>query len=79
MGGDPTDPSDDAGNAPTVTEDGTYLVFTYKRSDAAEADANTAIKVEYGSNLTGWTEAEDGVAGVVITVTDGVALRRPSR
>ena len=71
VGGDPTDPGDDAGLAPTGTTDGTYLVFTYQRTDAANDDANTAIKVEYGTDLQGWTEAGLTGDGVVIEVTPG--------
>ena len=58
VGGDPADGSDDAGNAPGISEDGTYLVFTYNRRDDANDDANTTITVEYGSGLDGWTPAE---------------------
>ena len=70
-GGDPTDSSDDAALAPTVSEDETYVSFTYLRTDAAAADANTTIAAEYGSDLVGWTAAEDLIDGVVIVVTDG--------
>ena len=71
VGGDPTDPSDDAGLAPTATTDSTYLVFAYKRTSAANSDPNTAIKVEYGTALAGWNDALDGVDSVVIEVTPG--------
>lgn len=70
VGGDPTDQSDDAGLAPTVSEDETYLIFTYLRTDVA-ANSNTIIAAEYGSDLEGWTDAQDQVDGVIITVTDG--------
>ncbi|MCH7228853.1 Ig-like domain-containing protein [Haloferula sp. A504] len=46
-----------------------YLVFTFNRDDAAEADSTTEISVEYGSDLAGWTTAVDSVDGVVITET----------
>ncbi len=71
LGGDPTDGSDDAGIAPTFdnTTDPDFFVFTYRRADDAAADANTSIKVEYGSDLVGWTEAVAG-ADIVITPTD---------
>ena len=72
VGGDPADGSDDAGNAPRVSEDGTYLVFTYNRRDDAKDDANTAITVEYGSGLDGWTPArKHSRPGVIITPTPG--------
>ena len=53
VGGDPTDGSDDASKAPTMdnTSDATYFIFSYRRSDAANVDANTAIAVQYGSDL----------------------------
>jgi len=72
VGGDPTLGSDDAGNTPTVdNSDPDDFIFTFKRRDAAEADGNTAIVVEYGSDLgvSGWTDAEHGTAGVSIDDT----------
>ncbi len=70
LGGDPTDGSDDAGIAPTFdNSDPNNFVFTFKRSDDAQADANTTIAVEYGSDLSGWTTATDGVEGVSIDDT----------
>lgn len=74
VGGDPTNPADDAGLAPTgaIDETGTYLVVTYQRTDAANDDGNTTIKVEYDTDLQGtWTEAQDGTDNVVVEVTDG--------
>lgn len=71
VGGDPTDPSDDAALAPTFdnTSDPDFFIFTYRRTEAAAADANTTIAVEYGSNLTDWTTAEDG-PNIVISVNE---------
>ena len=71
VGGNPTDGSDDAGLAPTFdhTSDPDFFIFTYRRTDAAAADADTTIAVEYSSNLTGWTTAVAG-ADIVITPTD---------
>jgi hypothetical protein len=71
VGGDPTDPNDDAGLAPTIdnTTDPDFFIFTYRRTDEAAADANTDIAVEYGSDLVGWTDAVAG-ADVEIDVTD---------
>ena len=68
LGGDPTDSGDDADIAPTFdnTSNPDFFIFTYRRADDAAADANTAIKVEYSSDLAGWTEA---VAGVDILIT----------
>jgi hypothetical protein len=60
LGGDPTDPGDDAGIAPTLDPtsdpDGKVLCI-FRRSNASNADANTAIAVQYGSDLDGWTSA----------------------
>ncbi|MDA0767043.1 MAG: hypothetical protein O3A92_09495 [Verrucomicrobia bacterium] len=70
VGGDPTDGSDDAGLAPTVdsTSDVTYLLYTYRLSDAAAADANTTVRTEYGTDLSSWNNnIDDGVADGVIT------------
>jgi autotransporter-associated beta strand protein len=46
-----------------------FLIFNYRRSDDALADSNTAMKVQYGSSLTGWTDATAS-ADVVITSFD---------
>jgi hypothetical protein len=75
LGGDPTDGSDDATIAPTFdnTTDPDFFIFTYRRADAAEADANTAIKMEYGSDLGGWTEAVAGADIIVTPDEDGAA------
>jgi alpha-glucosidase len=72
LGGDPTDGSDDADIAPTFdnTTDPDFFIFTYRRTDAAAADANTAIKVEYGSDLSGWAEAVAEENIVIITPDD---------
>ena len=60
------------GLLPTLNHsDPTYLIYTFERSDLASADPNTAITVEYGSNLTGWTTAVDDNDNVEIETTDG--------
>jgi len=63
-----TDATENAiGLLPTLdNSDPNNFVFTFDRSDVAEADATTTITVEYGSNLSGWTTAVDGVGGVGI-------------
>jgi autotransporter-associated beta strand protein len=67
VGGDPTLASDDAGKAPTFNNsDPNNFVFTYRRRDAAQADPNTAIAVQYSLNLNGWATATHGVDGVTI-------------
>jgi hypothetical protein len=48
------------------SSDPDHFVFTFQRGDEAHADANTTITVEYGSDLSGWTTATDGVDGVDI-------------
>ena len=75
LGGDPTDASDDASIAPTLdNSDADFFKFSYRLTDEAAADGNTAIKVEYGSDLVGWTEAIDDATDVIITTTpDGAA------
>jgi autotransporter-associated beta strand protein len=68
IGGDPSGPgSDSSGLLPTAAVDATYLTITYRRTD--ESSGYNPF-IEYGSNLTGWTEAEGGVDGVVINETD---------
>lgn len=61
------------GLLPTLdnSSDPTYLIFEFDRSDAAFADPNTAITVEYGSTLAGWTTAVDDDDNVDIIVTPG--------
>jgi autotransporter-associated beta strand protein len=68
IGGDPSEPGS-ASNAllPTVTVDATYLNFVFRRTDAS---ADYDPFVEYGSNLSGWTEAAAGVDGVVVNKDD---------
>jgi hypothetical protein len=74
VGGDPTKGGDDAGLAPicdTTTDPNGKFLFTYRRSAAASADANTTITVEYGSNLTGWTNAaHQGTGASDITISE---------
>ncbi len=58
IGGDPSGPGSDS-NAllPTVTIDATALHFTFRRTDAS---AGSNPIVQYGSSLTGWTDAQPG-------------------
>ena len=53
------------------TTDPTYLRFTFNRSDAANDDPNTAITVQYGNDLVGWTTAVDDNDNVEIEVAPG--------
>ncbi|QTN33652.1 hypothetical protein HZ994_15485 [Akkermansiaceae bacterium] len=72
VGGNPTDGNDDPGLAPTIdnTTDPDFLIFTFRRTDAANADANTAIAVEHGTGLSGWTDAVHDGTNVIIETTD---------
>lgn len=60
LGGDPTDPTDDASIRPTIDHtsdpDG-KLLFTFRRSTQAHEDPDTTIQVEYAIDLVGWTVA----------------------
>lgn len=68
IGGDPSGPgSGSTGSLPTVSLDGTYLLFTFRRTNDS---AYLQPYVEYGSTLAGWTKAQDGTNGVIVTVTE---------
>ena len=60
------------GLLPTLdnTSDPTYVIFSFNRSDDAQADTKTAISVEYGTDLETWTTAVDDNDNVEIEVTD---------
>jgi autotransporter-associated beta strand protein len=51
------------------TTDPDFFIFTYRRDDEAGTDPKTTIKVEYGSDLAGWTPAVAG-ADIIITPAD---------
>ncbi|MCH7226885.1 sialate O-acetylesterase [Haloferula sp. A504] len=73
VGGDPTDGSDDMGKAPGFdnTTDPDKFLFVFRRSDLANADPNTTIAVEYGSNLSGWTTAaHEGTDPTQISISE---------
>ncbi len=73
LGGDPTDPSDDATIIPTIdaiSDPDGKLLFTFRRTAEAAADENTTITVEYGNDLVGWTTAThqgNGVGDITVT------------
>ncbi len=73
LGGDPTDPSDDAAIAPMIdaaSDPDGKLRFTFRRNIDAENDPDTTITVEYGSDLVGWTAAaHEGEGAEDITVS----------
>jgi hypothetical protein len=63
------DPDENAvGLIPTLdnTSDPDFFIFNYRRSDTANGDGTTAIKVEYSSDLVNWPDA---VAGPDIVIT----------
>jgi len=71
LDGDPADGSDDGGIAPTGTPTaGGGLVFVFRRNQDAEDDTNTAISVDYGSNLDGWTAANPPGDGTTMVEED---------
>jgi hypothetical protein len=51
--------------------DATYVIFNFNRSNAANNDPNTAIIVQYGDDLTGWTTAIHDGDNIIITETPG--------
>ncbi len=64
IGGDPSGPgSDSSALLPTATVDATQLSFVFRRTDDS---AGFNPYVQYGSDLSGWTQAQGGVGGVVI-------------
>ncbi|BCX50328.1 hypothetical protein HAHE_42360 [Haloferula helveola] len=72
VGGDPTDPGDDVSLAPTFdnTTDPDFFIYTYRRTDLALGDPDTTIVVEYGSSLTGWTDAVHDGTDIIVSETD---------
>jgi autotransporter-associated beta strand protein len=68
IGGDPSGPGSSSTTLlPTATKDATHFEFRFRRSDES---ASSAPYVQYGSNLAGWTTAQDGAAGVTIGEDD---------
>jgi hypothetical protein len=57
---------------PTNTTEPDYLVFTYRRSDAAKNDRNTSIVAEYSETLGGWTAAIHDGSNIIITETNDI-------
>lgn len=68
IGGNPTTVSDSA-KLPTSAVIGSNLVFTYRRSHLS---AYLNPTVQYSSNLSAWTTAQNGVNGVTITSTNDI-------
>lgn len=69
LGGDPTvQDAEEISPVASPVEGG--LEFIYRRTDLSNNDGVTDIFVEYGSDLTGWTPADDGLNGVSIEVND---------
>ncbi len=73
IGGEPN-PANAGSNSgallPSMTTTATHLVFTYRRADVALTQPGITIAAAYGSSLTGWTTAQNGVNGVAIVVTN---------
>ena len=69
-GGNPALGSDDASVTPIFdnTSNPNNFLFTFRRRDAAAADAGTSIVVEYGSDLSGWRNTTDHGASDGVTV-----------
>lgn len=73
IGGNPASGSN-TNLLPTSVVTGGNLVFTYRISDQA---AYLKPTVQYGSNLTGWTLAENAVNGVTISAPTAVVPAEP--
>jgi autotransporter-associated beta strand protein len=72
IGGQPNPANPNAnssGLVPVVALDPSNLVFTYRRTALSATQPGLTVAAEYGSNLSGWTTAVDGVDGVAITTT----------
>jgi hypothetical protein len=75
VGGDPTNPADDAGNTPTFdNSDPDDFKFVFKRRDEAAADSNTIISVQYGTDLSTWRNTIDHGVIDSVTTDDSVDL-----
>jgi autotransporter-associated beta strand protein len=72
--GDEPNPANTGSNSvsllPQATTSGGNLLFTYRLTDLSLTQPGIAITTEYGSDLTGWDTAQNGVDGVTITVTN---------
>jgi autotransporter-associated beta strand protein len=75
IGGDPSGPGSDSNSLlPTSTKNATHLVFSFRRSEQSDANAPHA---QYGSDLSGWTTAVNGLDGVTIetsNISSGIDL-----
>ena len=68
IGSEPGNPRSGAGLLPTVALDDDDLSFTFRRADVSTAEFES--RVEYGSDLAGWTRARHGVDGIAIHEDD---------
>lgn len=69
IGSDPSGPNSSSSHLlPTATRDATHFEFVFRRTSAS---ASFNPHVEHGSDLSGWTDAVDGEAGVEIAVDAG--------
>lgn len=72
VGGQPNPANPNASSSalvPTQEIIGSNLVFTYRRADLSTTEAGLVITAEFGTNLSAWTTAVNGVGGVTITET----------
>lgn len=73
LGGQPNPANpgaDSSALVPTLATDAGNLIFTFRRTDLSMTQSGISILAEYGSGLTGWTAAVDGVNGVSVVATD---------
>jgi autotransporter-associated beta strand protein len=67
----PANPNADSSSlAPTVSTDASSLIFTFRRTELALSQPGIVIAAEYGSNLSDWATAIDGVDGVTMVTTE---------
>ena len=75
LGGEPNPVNPTAASnalAPTITQEPSHLVFTYRRSNLAANAPGLMIRLEHGSTLAAWSGAVHGQNGVTIsTINDG--------
>ncbi|MEY3896319.1 MAG: hypothetical protein RLZZ214_1839, partial [Verrucomicrobiota bacterium] len=70
---DPVNPGADSSHlSPSAAVVGEEFVYTFRRTTISLSQPGIGIKVEYGSELTGWQTAVAGVNGVTISVTAGI-------
>jgi len=69
LGGEPNPANpgtDSVGLLPTFAQSGSNMIFTYRRTALSLTQPGISITTEYGSTLTGWATAQNGILGVTI-------------